>query len=146
MIAVFNKGDTEYQLENSVDAVRVVRDSRTRIGKGIAYVMFKSRVAALTALQLNDTECKGRKMRVNRVEKNPASGNSQATLKRSKKGLVPSRRHDRKSDGTPTVPLVVVHRTCIKHHDAHCNTASECNTCLLCMYSVPWSKAWESWM
>ena len=33
-------------LESSVEAVRVVRDPHINIGKGIAYVLFKTRVCA----------------------------------------------------------------------------------------------------
>lgn len=31
-------------LENSIEAVRVIRDPHLNIGKGIAYVLFKTRV------------------------------------------------------------------------------------------------------
>ncbi|XP_077254253.1 RNA-binding (RRM/RBD/RNP motifs) family protein [Tasmannia lanceolata] len=34
------------QLESSIEAIRVIRDSNTSMGKGIAYVMFKTRDAA----------------------------------------------------------------------------------------------------
>lgn len=89
------------QLEDSVEAVRVVRDSKTRIGKGIAYVLFKSKVSALAALQLNGSECKGRQMRVSRVEKSPAKMSSKGTVKGSKKVKAGSRyEKDKKSDGT----------------------------------------------
>jgi hypothetical protein len=37
-------------LESSVEAVRVVRDPHLNVGKGIAYVLFKSRVCCFGAL------------------------------------------------------------------------------------------------
>eukprot|EP00892_Ulva_mutabilis_P007239 jgi/Ulvmu1/4888/UM020_0174.1 len=98
LIDVFGTGDEETHLRNSVEAVRVVRDGKTRIGKGIAYILFTSKVAALAALQLNGTECKGRKMRVNRVQKFHTAGSAQArAAKHSKKRPAP-RRIDKKSD------------------------------------------------
>lgn len=40
------------QLESSVEAVRVVRDRHTSLGKGIAYVLFKTRVCLVLCLYL----------------------------------------------------------------------------------------------
>jgi nucleolar protein 12 len=37
-------------LESSVEAVRVVRDPHLNVGKGIAYVLFKTRVCCFGAL------------------------------------------------------------------------------------------------
>lgn len=70
LISVFNSSAQAMALENAVEAVRIVRDSKTRVGKGIAYLLFKSKVAAIAALELNGFDCKGRKMRVSRVDKN----------------------------------------------------------------------------
>ncbi|RKP20944.1 hypothetical protein ROZALSC1DRAFT_5348, partial [Rozella allomycis CSF55] len=44
--------------------VRVVRDKATSVGKGIAYVEFQDRVSVSLALELNETELEGRKIRV----------------------------------------------------------------------------------
>lgn len=99
LLDIFNKGDHAMQLEDSVEAVRVVRDSKTRIGKGIAYVLFKSRVAALAALQLNGSECKGRQMRVSRVEKSPAKLSGRGKKQGSNKAGFGSQK-DKKTDGT----------------------------------------------
>ena len=40
----------------AVDAVRVIRDPETLIGRGIAYVSFDSNDAVLTALELDQVE------------------------------------------------------------------------------------------
>lgn len=106
LIRVFSTGDVETQMLNSVEAVRVVRDSKTRLGKGIAYVLFKSKVAALAALQLNGTECKGRQMRINRVDKSHVPGSAQAHVKRSTTRSVRSQRNDKKSDGALDIMIV----------------------------------------
>lgn len=100
LISVFNKGDQAMQLQDSVEAVRVVRDSKTRIGKGIAYVLFKSRVAALAALQLNGSECKGRQMRVGRVDNSHAKVSAKGGPQGSKKARGMPRQHqEKRTDG-----------------------------------------------
>lgn len=96
LISVFNKGDQAMQLQDSVEAVRVVRDSKTRIGKGIAYVLFKSRVAALAALQLNGSECKGRQMRVGRVDNSHAKVSAKGGPQGSRKARGMPRQHQEK--------------------------------------------------
>ncbi|XP_042301939.1 RNA-binding protein 34 [Sceloporus undulatus] len=54
----------------SVTSVRIVRDRNTGTGKGFGYVLFKTTDAAHLALKLNNSELKGRKLRVQRcVEK-----------------------------------------------------------------------------
>lgn len=68
VIDLFNTDKHEPQLAGAVEGVRLVKDGRSNIGKGIGYVLFKSRTAALAALRLNDVECRGRKMRVMRVK------------------------------------------------------------------------------
>jgi nucleolar protein 12 len=41
LIRAFSSGDAQPELAGAVEAVRVVRDPKTNIGKGIAYVLFK---------------------------------------------------------------------------------------------------------
>ncbi|CAB4412765.1 unnamed protein product [Rhizophagus irregularis] len=52
-----------------IENVRIVRDSKTNVGKGFAYVQFKERVSVELALKLNDTKLGTRKIRVMRCEK-----------------------------------------------------------------------------
>lgn len=73
LISIYNSGQEQPAMEGAVEAVRIVRDNHSRIGKGIAYVLFRTKVAALAALQLNGSDCKGRAMRVMRVEKSSPS-------------------------------------------------------------------------
>ncbi|XP_077201869.1 RNA-binding protein 34 [Paroedura picta] len=50
----------------TVTGVRIVRDRNTGIGKGFGYVLFKDTDAVHLALKLNNSELKGRKLRVKR--------------------------------------------------------------------------------
>ncbi|KAK9368929.1 hypothetical protein V1509DRAFT_621916 [Lipomyces kononenkoae] len=52
-------GDIEY--------VRIIRDSKTNVGKGFAYVQFKDSVYVAKALLLNDKKLGSRKLRVTRA-------------------------------------------------------------------------------
>ncbi|KAK9237309.1 hypothetical protein V1525DRAFT_404413 [Lipomyces kononenkoae] len=52
-------GDIEY--------VRIIRDSKTNVGKGFAYVQFKDSVYVARALLLNDKKLGSRKLRVTRA-------------------------------------------------------------------------------
>ncbi|KAJ1848636.1 Nucleolar protein 12 [Coemansia sp. RSA 2703] len=49
-----------------IENVRVVRDRKTNIGKGFAYVQFVDRTSVALALKLHDTELNSRKVRVER--------------------------------------------------------------------------------
>lgn len=53
----------------SVTAVRVVRDARTSVGKGIAFVEFAGRPAARMAMAADGRVLRGRPIRVTRVAK-----------------------------------------------------------------------------
>lgn len=81
IIALFNTTAHELQLDGAVEGVRLVRDPKTNLGKGIGYVLFKSRSAALAALRLDGLECKGRKMRVQRVQAESGTANGKAHAK-----------------------------------------------------------------
>jgi len=52
-----------------IDNVRLIRDNKTGIGKGIGYVCFKSADAINLALKLNGCEINGRRIRVARCVK-----------------------------------------------------------------------------
>lgn len=77
IIALFNTAAHEPQLEGAVEAVRLIKDGKTNVGKGIGYVLLRNRTAVLAALQLNGSECKGRKMRVMRVKASAGGANAQ---------------------------------------------------------------------
>jgi nucleolar protein 12 len=57
-----------FQKVGEVDYVRLVRDRATGLGKGFGFVKFMERAAVKKALELNDTDFKGRKMRVKKVD------------------------------------------------------------------------------
>lgn len=52
----------------SVSYVRIVRDSATGLGKGFGFVVFEDRASVKKALELDDTQFKGRSLRVKKVE------------------------------------------------------------------------------
>lgn len=59
--------------ESLLEAVRVVRDPKTSVGKGIAFVLFKTRKAAKDALKLDRKALQGRKLRIQPAESNPSA-------------------------------------------------------------------------
>ncbi|CAN8245811.1 unnamed protein product [Cochlearia groenlandica] len=58
------KGD----LENNVEAVRVIRDPHLNIGKGIAYVLFKTQEAAKLLIKKGYLKLRNRELRISRVK------------------------------------------------------------------------------
>lgn len=68
-----------------LEAVRIVRDPKTSIGKGIAFALFKTRPARKQALRLNGKVLKGRKLRITEAQSDPASEASTYTRVTSKK-------------------------------------------------------------
>ncbi|RIB15607.1 hypothetical protein C2G38_1568972 [Gigaspora rosea] len=52
-----------------IENVRIVRDNKTNVGKGIAYVQFKHRSSVELAFKLNDTKIGTRNIRVSRCAK-----------------------------------------------------------------------------
>uniref|UniRef100_A0A8D0KND1 RNA-binding protein 34 n=1 Tax=Salvator merianae TaxID=96440 RepID=A0A8D0KND1_SALMN len=57
----------------NVMGVRIIRDRNTGIGKGFGYVLFETADAVHLALKLNNSELKGRKVRVHRCVKKEKS-------------------------------------------------------------------------
>lgn len=51
-------------IQSSVEAIRVIRDPHTSVGKGIAYVLFKTREAANLVLRKQNFKLRGRDLRV----------------------------------------------------------------------------------
>ncbi|RWS23560.1 RNA-binding protein 34-like protein [Leptotrombidium deliense] len=54
--------------DSNIKAVRVVRDKTTGKGKGVAFVMFESKDNVALALEKNNLEMNGRKIRVQRCQ------------------------------------------------------------------------------
>lgn len=52
----------------SVNYVRLVRDSSSGLGKGFGFVVFDERASVKKALELNETQFKGRSLRVKKVQ------------------------------------------------------------------------------
>ena len=52
---------------SAIESVRIVRDAETNVGKGIAYVLFKSIESVKPALSLNKTQLRDRQLRVMRA-------------------------------------------------------------------------------
>lgn len=59
-----------------VNYVRIVRDSGTGLGKGFGFVVFNDRASVKKALELDETQFKGRSIRVKKVENNDKPSSS----------------------------------------------------------------------
>lgn len=62
----------------TIEAVRVVRDSKTNKGKGIAFVSFADKASVQKSLKLDGSLLGGRAIRVSRVSKDAATKSSAA--------------------------------------------------------------------
>lgn len=71
--------------DSLLEAVRIVRDPKTSVGKGIAFALFKTRAARKQALKLNGRILDGRKLRITEVQSDSGSEASQYTRVSSKK-------------------------------------------------------------
>jgi len=61
--------------------IRLIKDKRTRIGKGFGYVLFENKEEVDFALQLNGRELSGRKLRIQKSSNKPSSGPINSTEK-----------------------------------------------------------------
>lgn len=68
VIRFFTHGRMSEELSGQLEACRVVRDAKTSVGKGIAFVMFKNRAAAKAGMQLAGQKLKNRAVRIDRVK------------------------------------------------------------------------------
>ncbi|KAL2901304.1 RNA-binding protein 34 [Bienertia sinuspersici] len=68
------------QLESSIEAVRVIRDRQTSLGKGIAYVLFKTREAANLVCKKHNLKLRDRELRISHAK---ASTQSTPTKRKS---------------------------------------------------------------
>jgi len=57
-----------FKQSGSVNYVRIVRDRSTGLGKGFGFVVFDERASVKKALELNDTQFKGRALRIKKVQ------------------------------------------------------------------------------
>ena len=71
IIEFFNSADQFPQVQNQIEAVRVVHDKATGLGKGFGYVLFKNKNAAKCALSLSDELLQERRVRIMKVKANP---------------------------------------------------------------------------
>lgn len=69
LITLFNSLE-DPAVADSVTAVRIVRDGTSNIGKGFAFVQFRSKPAARAALALEGSRVRKRPIRVTRVATN----------------------------------------------------------------------------
>ncbi|TKY70031.1 RNA-binding protein 34 [Spatholobus suberectus] len=84
-------------LESSIEAVRVVRDPHLNVGKGIAYVLFKTKEAAKFVVKKRNLKLRDRELRLCHAKadatpsKRPNPSSAQATSTPAKKLSVASR-------------------------------------------------------
>uniref|UniRef100_A0A669C5T2 RNA binding motif protein 34 n=1 Tax=Oreochromis niloticus TaxID=8128 RepID=A0A669C5T2_ORENI len=74
----------------TVEAVRLVRDKNSGLGKGFGYVLFESTDSVQLALKLDGSKLEGRSIRVKRSlkkEKQKSSGDGKATTRKTGKTL-----------------------------------------------------------
>lgn len=74
VIRFFTHGRMSEELGGQLEACRVVRDAKTSVGKGIAFVMFKNSAAAKAGMQLAGQKLKNRAVRIDRVKTGLSSG------------------------------------------------------------------------
>jgi nucleolar protein 12 len=80
-------------MESSIEAVRVVRDPGTSLGKGIAYVLFKTREAAMSVVRKRNLKIRDRDLRLSHSKasttplkrENPSPSSDKYNNSRSKK-------------------------------------------------------------
>jgi RNA recognition motif-containing protein len=70
---------------DDIDSVRIIRDPETLVGKGFAYVLFKSRDCVLKALELHEQPFKKRQLRVSVCGKRTKRDHSSENNKSGKK-------------------------------------------------------------
>ncbi|CAH8311839.1 unnamed protein product [Eruca vesicaria subsp. sativa] len=84
-------------LENNLEAVRVIRDPHLNIGKGIAYVLFKTKEAANLVIKKGYLKLRERELRISRAKPdvtpskrktNPSEAYSPAEKRRNKEKVV----------------------------------------------------------
>ena len=85
VIRLFHRSKEYPELNGAVEAVRVVRDRKTNLGKGIAFVLFRKGSDARTGLLLDGTKMGEREVRVTRASKNREALKAQAEKSKKRK-------------------------------------------------------------
>ena len=67
VIALFSSAAAKLGMEHGIEAVRIVRDPTSNLGKGFGFVLFSSQPALRAALSLNDAKLRNRPIRVTKV-------------------------------------------------------------------------------
>ncbi|KAG0246222.1 hypothetical protein B0O80DRAFT_494623 [Mortierella sp. GBAus27b] len=104
---------TFFKDAGDVENVRIIRDSKTNLGKGFAYVQFQDRASVDVALKLHDTNMGTRKLRVvrcKRIEGENTSTNgmgprSSTGVAKNAKGMIKGK--DGKPVKTQHAPIVM---------------------------------------
>lgn len=93
LIVLFNASCSKLGITDPVDAVRVVRDSASQLGKGFGFVQFSSPQAARAALGCDGQLLRKRPIRVTKALKVSANLKQlgQKQLKQPDKGSLPGR-------------------------------------------------------
>ena len=68
--------------ESLIEAVRIVRDPKTMIGKGIAFVLFKNRAGWKAGLRLDGKALSGRKLRIMPASADPTESHQYKRVKK----------------------------------------------------------------
>ena len=85
LIIFFNENCTKLGIQDPVDAVRVVRDSASQLGKGFGFVQFRDQAAARAALGCDGQLLRKRSIRVTKAVKVPAHLKDSGKAKPGKK-------------------------------------------------------------
>lgn len=87
LIVFFNDNCSKLGIQDPVDAVRVVRDSASQLGKGFGFVQFSDQAAARAALGCDGQLLRKRAIRVTKAVKVPAHLKDMGRAKPGKKLL-----------------------------------------------------------
>ncbi|KAF9922513.1 Nucleolar protein 12 [Linnemannia zychae] len=88
-----------------IENVRIIRDSKTNLGKGFAYVQFQDRASVDVALRLHDTKMGTRKLRVIRCKRLEEEAKTDGTQARSNTAVAGKGAAAKKGkDGKPVRP------------------------------------------
>ncbi|KAF9128565.1 Nucleolar protein 12 [Mortierella sp. 14UC] len=84
-----------------IENVRIIRDRKTNLGKGFAYVQFQDRASVDVALRLHDTKMGTRKMRVVRCKRLEEEAKTDGTQARTKTAVAGAKKGKDGKDGKP---------------------------------------------
>ncbi|KAK3821937.1 MAG: hypothetical protein J3R72DRAFT_375150 [Linnemannia gamsii] len=84
-----------------IENVRIIRDRKTNLGKGFAYVQFQDRASVDVALRLHETKMGTRKMRVVRCKRLEEEAKTDGTQARTKTAVAGAKGAAKGKDGKP---------------------------------------------